>query len=218
MRYFGYEYLTQPLPKWKELASKRAEALRMPPDTPCAVMHIRRSDTLLNRGWGGTGPPVYRNVSLAEYLDHAREYLEARNIEHIILMTDDVIALEETKGFTEFQWHWLDRKRFEGSEGGWENHFPSGSRESEVIDILALNMATRQCSMIVASRSRFAMMHHDGMKVYQKDPWYVYVETRNGISTDRGALEHAVNHGKRNPGHGKWPIHVTAPPDTTKPS
>ena len=45
---------------------------------------------------------------------------------NIISMTDDVVALEETKGFTEFQWHWLDHKRFEGSEGGWENHFPSG--------------------------------------------------------------------------------------------
>ena len=88
-------------------------------------------------------------------------------------------------------------------------------------DILALTMATRhvQCSILVAGRSRFAMMHHDGMKIYQKEPpWYVYVETRNGISTDQGALEYAVNHGKRNPGHGKWPIHVTAPPNSTKPS
>ena len=107
------------------------------------MLHVRRSDTLLNKGWGGTGPPLYKNVSLSEYLDHAREYLDLRNISNLILMTDSSVAIDETKAFTEFDWHYLNRTRFKGSEGGWENHFPSGSRETEVIDVLALTWATR---------------------------------------------------------------------------
>lgn len=197
-QYFGYEYLTQVLPKYQELATKRAENLLMPPNTQCAVLHVRRSDTLLNKGWGGTGPPIYRNVSVAEYLDHARVYLQRRNISHVIVMTDDLDAIYETDEFKdEFTWHWLKRERFRGGEGGWENHFPSGNREKEVIDILALIYATRQCSVLIASASRFAMMHYEGMMIYQRNPWYVFVETRNGRSSQKtiatGGYSFAIN-------------------------
>ena len=61
-------------------------------------------------------------------------------------MTDSSVAIEETEAFTEFTWHYLNRTRFKGSEGGWENHFPSGSRETEVIDILALTCKARRAS------------------------------------------------------------------------
>ena len=37
-------------------------------------------------------------------------------------MTDSSVAIDETKEFSEYNWHYLDRKRFKADEGGWEVH------------------------------------------------------------------------------------------------
>jgi hypothetical protein len=102
------------------MAAKRAEELRMPEGEACATLHVRRSDSLLNFGWGGTGKAVFRNVSVAEYLEIAQPYLEKRNVKHILLMTDDQDAVYETAANPQYTWHVLNRTRFSGVEGGWE--------------------------------------------------------------------------------------------------
>eukprot|EP00040_Diaphanoeca_grandis_P035107 m.219790 g.219790 ORF g.219790 m.219790 type:complete len:417 (+) comp33305_c0_seq1:278-1528(+) len=191
----GYQYLTQPLPKYRDMAAKRAEELRMPEGEACATLHVRRSDSLLNFGWGGTGKAVFRNVSVAEYLEIAQPYLEKRNVKHILLMTDDQDAVYETAANPQYTWHVLNRTRFSGVEGGWENHFPSGTRQSEVVDVLALLLATAQCSTMIGSGSRFSYMHYTNSKFYHKEPWMVFVNTNND---DRKAHPSHINYNQVN--------------------
>jgi len=206
----GYLYLTQPIQKYKILAAKRAEELRMPEGEGCATLHVRRSDSLLNFGWGGTGKALFRNVSVAEYLEVAQPYLESRNIKHILLMTDDQDAVYETASNTNYTWHMLKRKRWTGVEGGWENHFPSGKRDSEVIDILALLLGTAQCSITIGSGSRFSYMHYSNSKFYHKEPWMVFVNTfaaRRRIGED-----YHVNYNKPNAFPEKYGLDIPKNP------
>ena len=71
-----------------------------------------------------------------------------------------------------YTWHTLDRQRFTSAKGvGWENHFPAGSRANEVIDILALRSAVKQCSLLVGSQSQFGISLWKGMMAHKDAPF-----------------------------------------------
>lgn len=178
LQYFAYEYLTQPLPKYQQLLESRAESMRVPHGEPCAALHVRRGDSLLNKGYNNSGTAVYRNVSVAEYMEDARPWLDHFKVKHMLLMSDDADAVIESRAFAQYTWHTLDRKRFTSANGvGWENHFPAGSRATEVVDILALRAAVRPCSLLIGSQSQFGISLWKGMMAH-KDAPFVYVETR----------------------------------------
>eukprot|EP00663_Eupelagonemidae_sp_cell21sb_P001929 gene1929-4762_t len=54
-----------------------------------------------------------------------------------VLMTDDQGAIDEAAGMggSGIRWLYIDRPRWRGAEGGWENHFPSGDPKLEVVYI-----------------------------------------------------------------------------------
>ena len=50
-------------------------------------------------------------------------------------------------------------------------------------------------SMYDSSDARsYVFRHFRGMQVYQKDPWYVYVETRTGHNSVTDSYDYAVNY------------------------
>mmetsp|Transcript_19912 Transcript_19912/g.29530 ORF Transcript_19912/g.29530 Transcript_19912/m.29530 type:complete len:480 (-) Transcript_19912:67-1506(-) len=118
--------------------------------TPCTVIHARRGDTILAKGQRS-----YH--SIAEYLNSADG---RRGVErNILLLTDDANAIQEAK--TEFpspqyNWMYVDRPRYEGNAGGWENHLPSNDAAQEVIAMLTELQLAQRCTSLIRGHSTFA--------------------------------------------------------------
>ena len=61
--------------------------------------------------------------------------MDTLGIKHVLILTDSRGALEEAAACKEkfpelcgdLTFQWVDKKRWIGGEGGWENPFPSGS-------------------------------------------------------------------------------------------
>eukprot|EP00756_Hemistasia_phaeocysticola_P060487 Hpha_TRINITY_DN4072_c0_g1::TRINITY_DN4072_c0_g1_i1::g.63633::m.63633 len=105
---------------------------------PCAVVHVRRADITL-------GGKPHRYVPVARYIEELKVFPKAHPIIDILLMTDDANAVREAQTDASHRWLTVERSRFNGSEGGWENHFPSRSPSEEVINILLLFKLVRRC-------------------------------------------------------------------------
>jgi hypothetical protein len=83
----------------------------------------------------------------------------------VLKLTDDANAIDEALEFHHgIQWHFLNRTRFRGSEGDWEQQIPSGSPKSEVITILATLKLVQQCDKIVYGQSGFANLLVNAIK------------------------------------------------------
>ena len=161
-------YLTRPLPHVRKAIEKQMSSVGVDVDIPTAAVHVRRSDIVLNKGWDQKGnksaPSLFRYIPLEEYLTDARaaRVLESRRVQQLLLMTDDASVIEEVDGSARAlvhwrdKWHWIDRKRFRGAEGGWENHFPADSHFDEVVTILALRELVAQCVVWIGTQSSFA--------------------------------------------------------------
>jgi hypothetical protein len=67
--------------------------------------------------------------------------------ENILLLTDDQNAIDEAhREYWMYNWMYFNRTRFRGTEGGWENHFPSGDpKTAEVVTLLSIYRAVRYC-------------------------------------------------------------------------
>lgn len=115
--------------------------------TPCTVMHVRRSDVVLHT----TRARQY--FALSDYVKWLR-----RN-DTIFLLTDDANAIEEAFEFhPNLKWTFLNRTRFRGTEGGWENQTPSRSPKREVVVIMALLRLVQRCDTLIHTSSGFARM------------------------------------------------------------
>jgi hypothetical protein len=116
--------------------------------TPCSVVHVRRSDVVLH---------VKRSrkyFPLSTYVEHLPAH---RKNDTIFLLTDDANAIDEAHEFyPELNWKYLNRKRWRGTEGGWENQTPSRSPKLELAIILATLRIAQRCDTIVHSSSQFA--------------------------------------------------------------
>ena len=74
-------------------------------------------------------------VKFETYIEGARTFLDVLGIKNILILTDSMAALEEATMCKEkfpalcgdLTFQWVDKKRWIGGEGGWENPFPSGS-------------------------------------------------------------------------------------------
>lgn len=115
-------------------------------ETPCTVMHVRRTDIVLHAEFSRK----YRKIE---------EYVKAleKGTKNILLLTDDQNAIEEAQAlFPKYNWMYIDRPRHRGTEGGWENQIPSNDPELEVIVLLSIFRAVRKCSSFIHTQSNFA--------------------------------------------------------------
>jgi hypothetical protein len=74
----------------------------------------------------------------------------------VFLLTDDENAVKEAAKFPEFNWVSVDRPRYKGKEGGWENHIPSGDPKLEVIVLNSIFRKVGMCKVLIHTRSNFA--------------------------------------------------------------
>jgi hypothetical protein len=49
----------------------------------------------------------------------------------------------------------FNRTRFQGTEEGWENHFPSGDPKTEVVTLLSIYQTVRYCDSISKQDGNF---------------------------------------------------------------
>jgi hypothetical protein len=131
-----FEYLRDKAPKLEQ---------------PCAVMHVRRADVVLHDDYSRS------YFAIEDYL----RALKRKNADRktILLLTDDQNAIDEAKEFhPDYEWKFLDRKRFRGAEGGWENQLPSKDPLDEMISLLSTFKLAQQCDTIVHGQSGFSDM------------------------------------------------------------
>lgn len=122
----------------------------------CTAIHVRRGDVAFGKG--------RRYAAVQEYLD-------AGNVsrgETIILLTDDVSTIEEVQEFhvdnssnsnnhepPYYNWIYVQRPRFLGSQGGFEGFIPSNDPAFEVVAILADMQLASYCPKLVHGKSGF---------------------------------------------------------------
>ena len=115
----------------------------------CSVIHVRRSDVVL----GG----ARKYFPVADYIKMIPEDKLNDANHYIIILTDDSNAIEEAhKFFPNLKWTYLDRPRFKGSSGGWENQTPSRNPALETIFLLAEFELAMACSVFVHGESGFS--------------------------------------------------------------
>lgn len=82
---------------------------------------------------------------------------DAKLHKNILLLTDDQNAIEEAHAqFPQYNWMYFNRTRFRGTEGGWENHFPTGDPKQEIISILSTFNLIKQCDSMAMTHGSFA--------------------------------------------------------------
>ena len=115
----------------------------------CSVIHVRRSDVVLGDERKYYPVADYIKMIPEDRLNNANHY--------IIILTDDLNAIKEAhKFFPNLQWAYLDRPRFKGSSGGWENQTPSRNPALETIFLLAEFELAMACSVFVHGQSGFS--------------------------------------------------------------
>mmetsp|Transcript_6076 Transcript_6076/g.13375 ORF Transcript_6076/g.13375 Transcript_6076/m.13375 type:complete len:389 (+) Transcript_6076:64-1230(+) len=145
----------------QELAERMENQTNLPPPTPCGVIHVRHADVTLNRGWlNKSATPKYKYLELGEYVAAFKKANES--IRNVVLLTDDQNVIDDVPKYNGTNsgliFHYLERRRFRGAEGGWENHFPSGSRKEELLTLLLIQKIVSQCSLWVGTGSSFGTL------------------------------------------------------------
>lgn len=151
-----YTYLLRPKYEVRAEIHRRVEKFDMGP-APCAAMHVRRGDILLHRG------QARAYLTVDTYVRAARPYLDALGINTILLLTDSQAAVDEGIACaTEFPdicgdltWRYVDKRRWVGGEGGWENPFPSGNSKDEFFNIQTEFALVQKCDMAILGDSGF---------------------------------------------------------------
>jgi hypothetical protein len=113
---------------------------------------------LLNYGWGNSSKtPLFRYVPVDEYIARGRYSFLRLGIKTVFVATDSSDVIDEISQRDDaWKYVWIDRPRFKSTEGGWENHFPSNDRFTEVLHILTIEGVARMCSLWLGTRSSFA--------------------------------------------------------------
>lgn len=132
---------------------------------PCTLFHVRRGDLVHEKG-------------TRSYV-RLQEYFRASNLtegENIFLMTDSATAIEEAEFLhPNYNWLYVKRKRFNGYEGGWENHLPSQDPVAEIVAILSELMLSEQCYQIVHTSSSFSSEIYSYMTRHGKEIKRIHV-------------------------------------------
>ena len=151
-------YFSRPKYKFRMKIHKRVNRFDYG-DMPCAVMHVRRGDILIHKAGQGRG-----YLPVDAYVKAGRPYMDELGIRTILLLTDSQSAIDEALqcgddhpeicgGIT---FKYVHKKRWIGAEGGWENPFPTGSPEEELMVILTEMALSQQCDMMIQGQSSYA--------------------------------------------------------------
>lgn len=156
---------------------------------PCTALHVRRGDVITH------GSHARRYFSIAEYLSTAGDSME----HNILLLTDDHNAIGEAlHEFPAYNWMYIDRPRYRGSEGGFEHHLPSNDPILEMTVLLGTFHLVRRCTSMVRSSSAFGDYlwgeikdEHQG----DKSIWWKRVDENSGkiFSQDNIAISANVS-------------------------
>lgn len=154
--------------------------------TPCSVIHVRRGDIAFGRG--------RRYIAVDEYL-------EAGNItkgETVVVLTDDVSTIEEIERYhaADYNWVYLQRPRFRGSDGGFEGFIPSTDPASEILAILVEIDLAGQCGKLVHAKSGFVVAIQDAMELSGNEFQTVYLQNQQdkGSQPKLDPKERAANY------------------------
>lgn len=113
---------------------------------PFMAIHVRRGDVVLHARHSR------RYHAIREYIEAAQK----RNLSysHVLILTDDDNALGEARQeYPNITWMHIDRPRFKGYEGGWENPLPSKTPKVETVAVLAAFKLIQSASTFVYSSS-----------------------------------------------------------------
>jgi hypothetical protein len=141
------EYATRPQ-TWlrKAVYDFSKTSIHLSDDHPCTVMHVRRADVVLHDRFSR------RYMAIEEYMNATDKITE-----NIFLLTDDDNAIKEARAkYPDHNWVVIDRPRFKGKEGGWENQIPSDDPKLEVIVILSIFRTVGKCIGFVHGRSNLS--------------------------------------------------------------
>jgi hypothetical protein len=116
---------------------------------PCTVLHVRRGDVLIRK------KKARSYHAIAEYINTSSVKVPIHP--NILLLSDDNNAIgEATALFPEYNWMFMNRPRFRGTEGGFEHHLPSSDPIFEMTVILATFQMVKQCQSYVHAHSGFS--------------------------------------------------------------
>jgi len=149
--YWTYEYLvrSQQWLRKKVVEFIEKQKPNLPEGGKCTIMHVRRGDIILHKVVSYTR----EYLPISAYLERLPEERKARGSK-IILLTDDQNAIDEAhEFFPDINWFHFDRKRFRGTEGGFEKHLPSLNPADEVTAILATLEIVQMCDGIARQKS-----------------------------------------------------------------
>ena len=136
-------YTTRPQTWLRKAVYEFAKKIHL--TAPCSVIHIRRSDVLLD-------PAVRRYFAVEDYMNATDKMTK-----NVFLLTDDNNAIKEAKAkYPNHNWVVIERPRFKGSEGGWGAHIPSDDPKLEVIVLLSIFREAPKCGVFVHGHSNLA--------------------------------------------------------------
>ena len=142
-----YNYVTRPHQWLRRDVYNFVEKVKATLVTPCSVIHVRRADVILH------GNHARKYYPVSDYVKALRPHQR----KDIFILTDDQNAIDEAlEFFPDIHWHYIDRPRFRGAEGGWENQVPSNSPKQEVVAILGTFQLVQMCNTIVHGQSGFS--------------------------------------------------------------
>jgi hypothetical protein len=145
-RYY-LEYITRPRTWLRKEVFDFSNKINL--STPCTVLHVRRGDVVLHGKW------ARRYYAIEEYIQATENVTNIT--ETIFLITDDENGVLEARAkFPKFNWVVIERPRFKGKEGGWENHFPSDDSKMEVIVLMSIFRKATECRVLTHTRSNLA--------------------------------------------------------------
>ena len=147
---------------------------------PCSVIHIRRGDVVLH------GEFSRRYFAVDDYMKAGKDILTKT----IFLLTDDENAIKEAKAkYPQHDWVVIDRPRFKGPEGGFENHIPSNDPKLEVIVLLSIFKLVPKCKVFVHSKSNLSRYIAGVMMDVQRS-------NLTRIDLSKGQANHGKHHSK----------------------
>ena len=142
-----YNYVTRPYQWLRREVYHFVHQLEQQIVQPCSVMHVRRTDVVLH---GDSSRKYYPVSAYVDLLPEDRR-------QDIFLLTDDADAIDEAHEFyPNLNWHYINRTRFRGAEGGWENQTPSKNPKQEVVTILGTFKLAKRCDTFVHGHSVFS--------------------------------------------------------------
>jgi len=120
-------------------------------------MHVRRGDSVMHRSQGR----AYLKVET--YVRASRPLMDALGIRTVLLFTDSRGAIEEAlkceKEYPDvckgIKFRFIEKKRWLGAEGGWENPFPSGNATEEFLIIQHEFSLAQKCSIAITGQSGY---------------------------------------------------------------